>query len=163
MLKYLSKIAMDILPSVVATIIGAYIVNHYIVTKPAADAPVAAAVSPAEPKKVDAAVDRCRQHSCGRRAGQGHLRKGDLRETAAVKPAAEKPVEKPQEKSAEKSTEKPVEKSSEPSEGKAAETASIPVETRPHTAAPREKEKPAIRDRCPDRVGRRRAKSGIGG
>ena len=35
MLKYFSKIAMDILPSVAATIIGAYIVNHYIVAKPA--------------------------------------------------------------------------------------------------------------------------------
>jgi hypothetical protein len=35
MLKYVSKITMDILPSVVATIIGAYIVNHYIVAKPA--------------------------------------------------------------------------------------------------------------------------------
>ena len=34
MLKYVSKIAMDILPSVVATIVGAYIVNHYIATKP---------------------------------------------------------------------------------------------------------------------------------
>ena len=32
MLKYLSKFAMDILPSVAATIIGAYIVNHYIAT-----------------------------------------------------------------------------------------------------------------------------------
>ena len=31
MLKYLTKFAMDILPSVAATIIGAYIVNHYIV------------------------------------------------------------------------------------------------------------------------------------
>ena len=30
MLKYLAKFAMDILPSVAATIIGAYIVNHYI-------------------------------------------------------------------------------------------------------------------------------------
>ena len=36
MLKYLSKFTMDILPSVVATIIGAYIVNHYINAKPAA-------------------------------------------------------------------------------------------------------------------------------
>ena len=34
MLKYVSKFALDILPSVVATIIGAYIVNHYIVTRP---------------------------------------------------------------------------------------------------------------------------------
>src|ERR1700716_939268 len=48
--KYVSKFAMDILPSVAATIIGAYIVNHYIVSKPAADAPTAAAVSTGEPK-----------------------------------------------------------------------------------------------------------------
>jgi hypothetical protein len=41
MLKYLAKISMDILPSVLATIIGAYIVNHYINAKPAADAPAA--------------------------------------------------------------------------------------------------------------------------
>ena len=39
MLNYLKKFTMDILPSVAATIIGAYIVNHYIVTRPAADAP----------------------------------------------------------------------------------------------------------------------------
>ena len=43
MLKYLTKFAVDILPSVAATVIGAYIVNHYIVTKP--DAPPAASVS----------------------------------------------------------------------------------------------------------------------
>jgi hypothetical protein len=48
MLKYVTKFVSDILPSVVATIIGAYIVNHYIVAKP--DAPVAAAV---ESKKAD--------------------------------------------------------------------------------------------------------------
>ena len=47
MLKYVSKFAMDILPSVAATIIGAYIVNHYITAKPATDAP-AAAVSASE-------------------------------------------------------------------------------------------------------------------
>ena len=35
LLKYLSKFVMEILPSVVATIIGAYIVNHYINNKPA--------------------------------------------------------------------------------------------------------------------------------
>src|SRR5438132_17560 len=38
--KYISKFTIDILPSVLATIIGAYIVNHYIATKP--DAPAAA-------------------------------------------------------------------------------------------------------------------------
>ena len=36
MLNYLKKFAVDILPSVAATVIGAYIVNHYIVTKPGA-------------------------------------------------------------------------------------------------------------------------------
>jgi hypothetical protein len=50
MLKYLAKISMDILPSVLATIIGAYIVNHYINAKPAADAP-AAVIAPAEAGK----------------------------------------------------------------------------------------------------------------
>ncbi len=54
MLNYLKKFAMDILPSVAATIIGAYIVNHYIATKPGGDAPVAAAVSTAAPKAADA-------------------------------------------------------------------------------------------------------------
>ena len=45
MLKYASKFFFEkILPSVVATVAGAYIVNHYVVSKPA-DAPLAAAVS----------------------------------------------------------------------------------------------------------------------
>ena len=35
MLNYLKKFAMEILPSVAATIIGAYIVNHYISPRPA--------------------------------------------------------------------------------------------------------------------------------
>ena len=39
MLNYLKKFAVDIFPSVAATVIGAYIVNHYIVSKPSADAP----------------------------------------------------------------------------------------------------------------------------
>lgn len=47
MLKYLAKISTDIFPSVLATIIGAYIVNHYINAKPAADTP-AAVVAPAQ-------------------------------------------------------------------------------------------------------------------
>jgi hypothetical protein len=42
MLKYLTKLAMEIFPSVLATIIGAYIVNHYISAKTATDAPAAA-------------------------------------------------------------------------------------------------------------------------
>ena len=62
MLSYLKKFAMEILPSVAATIIGAYIVNHYIATKPGSEAPVAASVSTAKPKvdakpKVEAKAD----------------------------------------------------------------------------------------------------------
>ena len=52
MLKLVSKFAMDIFPSVIATILGAYIVNHYINAKPPADAAAtAAAVSTVDPKK----------------------------------------------------------------------------------------------------------------
>ena len=49
--KFASKFASDILPSVVATIIGAYIVNHYIITKPGADAPVTASAATSDSKK----------------------------------------------------------------------------------------------------------------
>jgi hypothetical protein len=57
MLNYLKKFTVDIFPSVAATVIGAYIVNHYIVSRPSADAP-AAAVSAADPKgKAKAATD----------------------------------------------------------------------------------------------------------
>src|SRR6201994_3888481 len=52
MLNYMKKFALEILPSVAATVIGAYIVNHYISAKPA-DPPVAAVITPAEPKKDD--------------------------------------------------------------------------------------------------------------
>ncbi|MGJ5093539.1 hypothetical protein ACQR18_15805 [Bradyrhizobium oligotrophicum] len=47
MLKYLTKFAMEIIPSVVATIIGAYIVNHYINTKPDSPPSTMAAVASA--------------------------------------------------------------------------------------------------------------------
>src|ERR1700761_8705714 len=56
MLKLASKFAMDIFPSVIATILGAYIVNHYINTKPAA-VDATAAVSTSDPKKSGARGD----------------------------------------------------------------------------------------------------------
>ena len=125
MLKYLSKITTDILPSVAATIIGAYIVNHYITTKPGTDAPTVAAVSQATPKKVDAvAVDVDRRPAAGVRA------KGISEKAVFEKPVAEKPAEKSA--SAEKYAEKSIEKTHEPSEDKQAETASIPAESRRH-------------------------------
>jgi hypothetical protein len=105
MLKYVSKFTIDILPSVVATIIGAYIVNHYIVAKPA-DAPVAAAVSTSDPKV-----------SVGNIPEAGVKAKGISERAILEKTATEKPVV----------ADKP------------AETASLPVETRRHQPAPREK------------------------
>ena len=119
MLKYVSKFALDILPSVVATIIGAYIVNHYI-NKPAADAPVAAAISSADPKT---------SADAGRTPVPGVTAKGISEKAMFETRAAEGPAiaEKPQEKSAEKSADKP------------AETASIPADTRRHQPQSREK------------------------
>jgi hypothetical protein len=147
MLKYFSKIAMDILPSVAATIIGAYIVNHYITAKPAADAPPAAAVSSATPKKVtpkadskppETTSDVANLPEAGVRA-KGISEKAISEKTSAEKAAAEKAVSEKavsEKASLEKSaTEKPVEKPAD----KPAETASIPADTRRHPSGPREK------------------------
>ena len=120
MLKYVSKFTLDILPSLLATVIGAYIVNHYIVAKP--DAPAAAAVSTAEPKAdvkaPETPADVANVPEPGVRA-KGISEKSIVEKSAAEKPAVEKP--------AEKSADKP------------AETASIPAETKRHQPAPREK------------------------
>jgi hypothetical protein len=122
MLKYISKFAMDILPSLAATIIGAYVVNHYIVTKPGAEAPAVTAISSAEPKKDDVkavtkptetASDEANFQEPGVRA-KGISEKAVL-EKSAADVLAQKPVEKP------------------------LETASLPAETRRHPPAPREK------------------------
>jgi hypothetical protein len=136
MLKIVSKFTMDILPSVIATILGAYIVNHYIVTRP--DAPVAAAVSPADPKaeagteaKAAEAKADVKPATVGALPQPGVTAKGISEKAMLEQTAAEKPavVEKPA------VTEKPIEKSAE----KPAETASLPADTRRHTPAPREK------------------------
>jgi hypothetical protein len=141
MLKYLSKMAMDMLPSVAATIIGAYVVNHYIITRPTIPyASVAAPVSSADPRKADtrkadaksdakqATADVASLPEPGVKA-KGISERAMLEKTAAERPATvEKPVEKPvAEKPAEKPADKPM------------ETASIPVETRRHQPAPHEK------------------------
>ncbi len=91
MLKYVSKFALDILPSVVATIIGAYIVNHYIVAKP--DAPVAAAVSTSDPAKADpkASESAAAIPEAGVKA-KGISERAMLEKTATEKPAM---VDKP--------------------------------------------------------------------
>jgi hypothetical protein len=117
MLKIASKFAMDVFPSVIATIIGAYIVNHYIVSKPAV-APTAAVVSPVAPKKAD--LNNAPEP--GVRA-KGISEKSVIDKSNIDRAAVEKPVEKPADKAADKP----------------AETASIPPDTRRRPANPREK------------------------
>jgi hypothetical protein len=101
MLKYIAKISMDIFPSVLATIIGAYIVNHYINAKPAADAP-AAVMAPAEAGKNGKPADVANLPAHGVKA------KGISEKSVTDKPAAEKTAEQPgaEPKTTEKTTEK---------------------------------------------------------
>ena len=87
MLKYLAKISMDVFPSVLATIIGAYIVNHYINARPAADAP-AAVVAPAQAGKNGKPADVANLPAPGVKA------KGISEKSVTDKPAAEKTADK---------------------------------------------------------------------
>jgi hypothetical protein len=87
MLKYLAKISMDIFPSVLATIIGAYIVNHYINAKPAADTP-AAVVAPAQAGSDGKPTDTANLPAPGVKA------KGVSEKSVTDKAAAEKPADK---------------------------------------------------------------------
>ncbi|MBR0785736.1 hypothetical protein [Bradyrhizobium iriomotense] len=98
MLKYLAKISMDIFPSVLATIIGAYIVNHYINAKPAADTP-AAVVAPAEAGKDAKPTDTANLPAPGVKA-KGVSEKSVSEKSVTDKAAAEKPADKPETKAA---------------------------------------------------------------
>jgi len=98
MLKYLAKISMDIFPSVLATIIGAYIVNHYINAKPAVDTP-AAVVAPAEAGKDAKPTDTASLPAPGVKA------KGVSEKNVTEKAAVEKPADKSETKAAEKAAE----------------------------------------------------------
>ncbi len=92
MLKYIAKISMDIFPSVLATIIGAYIVNHYINARPAADTP-AALVAPAQAVKNGKPADVANLPAPGVKA-KGISEK-NVTDKAAVEKPADKPVDQP--------------------------------------------------------------------
>ena len=105
MLNYLKKFAVDIFPSVAATVIGAYIVNHYIVSRPSADAP-AATVSATNPKEDGKAETKSDAKPAETTAGVSNLpaagvkargisEKAMKENTAAERPAV---VEKAQDK-----------------------------------------------------------------
>jgi hypothetical protein len=135
MMNYLKKFALEILPSVAATVIGAYIVNHY-VSKPATDAPVAAAVSPAEARKPAEATNLPQP---GVKA-KGISERAMMERSASEKPGEFKPAEAhPSEAKA----------SDKPSEVKSTETASAPAEPRRHTILPAPREKTVARTTAP--------------
>ena len=92
MLKYIAKISMDIFPSVLATIIGAYIVNHYINARPAADTP-AALVAPAQTGKNGKPADVANLPAPGVKA-KGISEK-NVTDKAAVEKPADRPVDQP--------------------------------------------------------------------
>ena len=126
MLNYLKKFALEILPSVAATVIGAYIVNHYI-SKPATDAPVAAVTAPADARKAKPADDVASVPQPGVKA-KGISERGMIEKAASEQPGEFKPAEA---KSSEaKSSEAKAEV--KPTDTKPAETASAPAEPRRH-------------------------------
>ena len=136
MLKYLTKFAMEIIPSVVATIIGAYIVNHYINTKP--DSPpstVASVASAAYAKLTGAKSDASKTDAS---ASHTDATKVDAKsaETSAEVSNVPAPGIKAKGVSEKSLTEKAAEKAVEV---KPAETASLPAETPRRAASPREK------------------------
>jgi len=164
MLNYLKKFAVDIFPSVAATVIGAYIVNHYIVSKPSADAPAAAAStanpkgegkaeakSAAKPAETTASVSNL--PAAGVKA-RGISEKAIMEKTAAERPAV---VEKAQEKTEAKADAKSADAKSADTKSantKSADTKSADAKSdvksaespadadqRRQAAAPREKEK----------------------
>ncbi|MDA9425127.1 MULTISPECIES: hypothetical protein [Bradyrhizobium] len=133
MLKYLAKISMDIFPSVLATIIGAYIVNHYINARPAADAP-AAVVAPAD------AGQNGKPAAVANLPAPGVKAKGISEKSVTDKPAADKaadhrPAGEP--KTGEPKTGEP--KAAEKAAEKAADV--TPAETGPRA-------KPSIREKA---------------
>jgi hypothetical protein len=82
--KYLSKFTIDILPSILATIVGAYIVNHYIVPKAGADKPPAAVASTPTESKPDS-------KAASAKAAENSSDLANVPELAPAK-AADKPV-----------------------------------------------------------------------
>jgi len=128
MLKYLAKISMDIFPSVLATIIGAYIVNHSINAKPAADTP-AAVVAPVEAGKNGKPADVANLPAPGVKA-KGVSEKSVSEKSATDKAAAEKPADKPETKAADVAPADTASHGRPPAREKAA-AKSIPAATAP--------------------------------
>ncbi len=102
--KFLSKYILEVIPSIVATVIGAYIVTHYINAKSDADKPKAAIAAPANlvkdetakaveaPASKAAKADAIAKPSETASAPSEPRRQPILREKTAAKPAAAESV-----------------------------------------------------------------------
>jgi len=142
MLKYVTKLAMEIVPSVVATILGAYIVNHYINGRPATPAVAVMAPAAADAAKLDGAKADAKPAETSAEIsnipGAGIKAKGIAEKSVTDKAAVEKPSEAKESKA-----------ETTKSETKPTETASLPPE-RSHgvTSKPaaRAAETPAAQD-----------------
>jgi hypothetical protein len=152
MLRYAAKFALDILPSLVATVLGAYIVNHYMVSSPGTVSPVATAMSAIlksdsradvgvapETVKINAKASEIKASETSDVSNipePGVKAKGISEKAILERSAVERPREPVQEKLPEKAAEKPVDKP--------AETAIIPLDARRHQPPPA-REKSAVR------------------
>lgn len=86
--KFLSKYILEVIPSVLATVVGAYIVTHYINAKPDADKPKAAVTAPADTSK-DVAPQTLKADESGDKAVK-ETPKAETARLKAEKLAAEK-------------------------------------------------------------------------
>ena len=133
MMTWLKKFVLDILPSVAATIIGAYIVNHYIIPKPpSADSQpsIASAISNVFRSKPDPGTTE-----------KATLEPGAFEKGVAEKTAIEKNVEKAaRDKAAATDKTAAIDKASDATSEAAA------VEPRKHHPAPKVVAKPAAQD-----------------
>jgi hypothetical protein len=149
MLKHVTKLAMEIVPSVVATILGAYIVNHYINAKPETPAAaVAAANATADSSKLNAGKSNGAKADAkpaetsaeiSNIPSAGIKAKGIAEKSLSDKATAEKPAEA---KSSEGKSSDGKSSEGKSSEGKSTETASLPAE-KAHAVTPKPAARPA--------------------
>lgn len=87
--KLFSKYFLEVVPSIVATVVGAYIVTHYINAKSEADKPKAAVSAPAQTSK-DVAPQTLKADDSGDKAAKAETAKAEAARLKAEKLALEK-------------------------------------------------------------------------
>lgn len=87
--KLFTKYFLEVVPSIVATVVGAYIVTHYINAKSEADKPKAAVAAPIQTAK-DGAPQTLKADESGDKAAKGETAKAEAARLKAEKQALEK-------------------------------------------------------------------------